>query len=779
MKLNHRILLLIAPVILLSAVASSYIIYDSQKDALVKRIDSYLQLDMEKLASHFRQTKAMVSSYAFTLAKGETIRDYFAHQDNPYRELELAKSIDETFDVLKSNERDSVALSILDGDKNILFFADNSDNPFTEVDPTVLKYVKHRFNQTLKTSDISYTENSNGEGILVRYDVLDTKTLKTPLSYNRENIFFVVVYVILDEFNALRQKIEYDNRSPIFFSKGPQDYKDDLTQSVQLQDGMFATLAPAPMLLRNQLNQIKQNLFAAFGGSAIISVALLLLLLYRHVITPISRLDRQLQEVESKQRTNIEKLNSNDEIGRLSVRFYEMYNELNNTYQQTKTLAEYDHLTKLANRYQFQVEANRTLKEAPINSHIEVLYIDLDNFKYVNDKYGHQIGDSLLVNFALHTRKLCDEFNRRQHIFSIPARLAGDEFAILLCSPSRIGNFADSFSQRLLQPIQQHDESPMGQLPITASIGIATYPEDGYDIEALLLNADTAMYQAKNAGKNQIAHYSKKLDAIIQRKNAVERELRLENYDQEFSLVYQPYFDCKSNHIAGFEVLLRWDSKVLGEVSPNEFIPIAEQTGLFGNIDRWVIERAFAEFSSLWESFEQPVHISINLSSAELDSLHLADFIKQQANKHQVLPCWVEFEITETFAADRKTAPLLEALVRQGYSLAIDDFGSGYTSITQLIRYPIKKIKFDQAFLEIVSSTRKQTLLEPLIQLCHSQAIKVTAEGVENQKMYQWLTEYHCDYIQGYFFSSPMSVQQIKDWSNNEFPYEKSHHSVS
>ncbi len=779
MKLNNRILLLIAPVIMLSAAASSYIIYDSQKEALIKRVDSYLQLDMEKLASHFRQTQALVSSYAFTLAKSETIRDYFGHRNNPYRELELAQSIDETFHVLKSNERDSVALSILDGDKNILYFADNKEDPFAEMDPTVFKYIKYRFNQTLKTSDVSYTENSNGEGILVRYDVLDIQTLKTPLSYKRDDIFFVVVYVVLDEFNALRQQIEYDNRSQIFFSKRPQDYHNDLTQSVELQSGMFATLAPAPMLIRNQLNNIKQNLLAAFGSSTIMTVALLLFLLYRHVINPISRLDRQLQEVEGKQRCNIEKLNSNDEIGRLSERFYDMYNELNNTYQQTKTLAEYDHLTKLANRYQFQIEANRTLREAPINSHLEVLYIDLDNFKFVNDKYGHQIGDSLLVNFATHAQSLCNEFNKNQHVFSIPARLAGDEFAILLCSPNRLSNCGDNFSQRLLQPIQQHDDSPLGQLPITASIGIATYPEDGYDIETLLLNADTAMYQAKNAGKNQVAHYSKQLDQLVQRRNAIERELRLENYDQEFSLVYQPYFDCHNLNIAGFEVLLRWHSQALGEVSPTEFIPIAEQTGLFGNIDRWVIKRAFSEFSSLWESFDQPVHISINLSSAELDSNSLADFIKQQSKKYQVLPCWVEFEITETFAADRNTVPLLDELVKQGYGLTIDDFGSGYTSIVQLIQYPIKKIKFDQEFIQVLVSKGKRRLLEPLIQLCHSQAIKVTAEGVSNQEMRQWLAEYHCNYIQGHFFGEPMSVEQIQEWKKSELSYEKSHHCLT
>jgi len=781
MKLNHRILLLIAPVILLSSAVSSYIIYDSQKEALIKRVDSYLQLDMEKLASQFRQTKALLSSYSFTLANSDIIRHYFDHSYNPYRELELADNIEKAFNILKSNEQDSVAITLLNGNKDILYFADNSDDPFSKMDPTVFKYVKNRFNQTLKTSDISYTENSSGEGILIRYDVLDTKTLETPLSYNRDKIFFIVVYVALNEFNSFRHKLEYDNQSPIFFSKKPQDTLEGLTHSVELQPGMYATLSPAPMLLRNKLNEIRQNLVGAFGSSAFFTVSLLLFLLYRHVITPISRLDKQLQEVESKTRNNIEKLDSNDEIGRLSQRFYDMYNELDTTYQQTKTLAEYDHLTQLANRYQFKVMANKACKNASNYRHIEVLYIDLDNFKYVNDKYGHQVGDALLVNFASHVSTLCDEFTHQKHVTSVAARLSGDEFAILLCAPKHSDIIADEFSQRLLQPIRKHDDSPLGRFPITASIGIATYPMDGEEIEALLINADTAMYQAKNAGKNQIAHYSKKLDNQVQRRIAIERALRLENFDQEFSLVYQPYFTSKEAEIAGFEVLLRWKSDLVGQVSPDEFIPIAEQTGLFEKIDRWVIEHAFAQFPPLWESFDHPVHLSINLSSAGLNSLELAEFIQLQSKKYRISPCWIDFEITETFAADSKTIPLLHTLAENGYGLTIDDFGSGYTSIAQLVQYPINKIKFDQKFIEVIVSAGKQSILEPLIQLCHSQSMKVTAEGVEDQKMRQWLTQYQCDYIQGFFFGEPMSLEQIQQWYNSEtkVTHEQSNHCLS
>lgn len=216
MKLNHRILLLIAPVILLSAAASSYIIYTSQKNALLKRTDSYLQLNIEKLASHYRQAQSLVSSYAFTLAKSDIIRHYFSLEKNPYRELELVDNLRETLQILQPNEKQLVSLSILNGHEELLYYAENSSDPFAELDPKVMAYIKQRFASTQKNSDISYTVNSAGEDILVRYDMLDTQTLSTPLSYNRQDVFFVVVYVVLEQFSQLRKKIEFDNQSPIF-----------------------------------------------------------------------------------------------------------------------------------------------------------------------------------------------------------------------------------------------------------------------------------------------------------------------------------------------------------------------------------------------------------------------------------------------------------------------------------------------------------------------------------------------------------------------------------
>lgn len=764
MKLSTRILLLIAPVIIISAATSSYIIYASQKDALIKREDSYLQLNMEKLAGHFRQASSFLNSYAYTLTKSDIVRQYFLRSQNPYRELELIDNLQETIQVLQAGDASFASLAILDSNQELLYYAENSTDPFAEIDPAILTHLQQNYQKTLKFSNISYVLNSQGDGMLVRYEVLDKRTIARPLIRQQEDIFFVIVAVSLDKFNTLRKQIEFDNQTSLFVSSKPIHTDKGLTQSIQLANDIYITVDPAQFILNNKLQDIWRQLILSFGTSALITVLLLLILLYRYVINPITRLDKQLQQVEQKQRQNIQPLNSNDEMGRLSSRFYDMYNELNTTYQKTKALAENDHLTKLANRHQFQSYAKNILSDPLVSNNIWVLYIDLDNFKFVNDQYGHHVGDSLLIEFASQITRLCREFNLQYNTKSLASRLSGDEFAIFISSPITFRDAAEIFSEQILAPLQGGFKSEIGTFPITASIGIATYPSDGENLDKLLSNADTAMYQAKRAGKNQFSYYSLDLDKIVQRRSNIERALRSKVYESEFSLVYMPYVNTLGTEVIGVEVLLRWNSEQLGFISPDEFIPIAEQTGLFEEIDCWVIAHSFARFHQLQSSFNGPIQLSINLSSAELSSTKLALFIEEHVQLHSIPRHLIDFEITETFAADSQGFPLLHQLSELGYHLAIDDFGSGYTSITQLVQYPVQKIKFDRLFLEALIETNNKNVIKPLIELCHAQSKTVTAEGIESQEMHQWLAEQQCDFMQGYYFGKPMNIDQLPYW---------------
>ncbi|WP_038173955.1 putative bifunctional diguanylate cyclase/phosphodiesterase [Vibrio pacinii] len=757
MKLNTRVLLLVAPVVLLSAILSSYSIYISQKEALIKREQSYLQLSMEKLAGHFRQSVALINSYSLTLTKSDIIRHYFHQLDNPYREMKLIEALQTTIRSLQPNQRDDISIAIVDGEQHVRFYSDNQSDPFSTLDQNVLNYIQTTYQTTGATSHTGYTKSYQGQSILIRYDVLDNHTLASPLSYNRDQVFFVVVSLSLEQFDQIKRILEFDNDSSIFFSKQPI-MTSGLAQSVELQPDLHAVLDPAQYLITQKLSQIELHLLLAFGLSSLATVLILLFLLRRHVIKPITQLDGQLREVELRQRSNIERLGSNNEIGRLSARFYDMYQELDSSYQKTKAMAENDHLTQLPNRYQFQTFVERKLTQTP---YAWILYIDLDNFKYVNDKYGHQIGDALLVNFARHITAITQKMAHTHSIQCLASRLSGDEFAIFVAA-QHSKTYADELADLVLAPIQNHTAEVIGNFPITASIGIATYPLDGRDLTKLLSRADTAMYQAKRAGKNQVAHYSSELDAIVFRRTQIERALRSHDLTNQFTLLYQPYFDASGLQVVGVEALLRWNSPDLGKVTPCEFIPISEQIGLFGTIDRWVIEQAFKDFAAVQRNFTTPIQISINLSSAELDSVQLARDIHQLMTQYPINPEWIDFEITETFASDSQSHPLLYELSKMGFNLTIDDFGSGYTSITQLFEYPVQKIKFDRQFLETLLRTGHHQVVKPLVDLCHSQSMLVTAEGIESEEMQHWLASNQCDYLQGFYLSPPLTLTELQ-----------------
>ncbi|WP_194437604.1 putative bifunctional diguanylate cyclase/phosphodiesterase [Vibrio fluminensis] len=763
MKLNTRVLLLVAPVILISAAVSSYGIFQNQKDALIKRETSYLQLTMEKLAGHFRQSYSLINSYALTLSRSETVLQYLRHRGNPFIEMEMLSNMQRVINSFQSISQDSIGIAILDERQIPRFFADNQKDPFSVIDNRALDYVKIASALISEEEHIGFSKNQQGQSILVYYQVIDPKSWRKSPNKDRNHASIFMVYMTLEQFDQLQRIIEFDNDSSIFFTSHPVD-KSGLNQSIELKSGLFATLDPASYLLEDKLQAIKSKLFVFFTGSSIFTLFMLLILLYRHVTSPLAKLDRQLLEVERKQRHNIEMLPNEDEIGRLSYRFHSMYQELQSSYQKTKAMAENDHLTGLANRYQFQTYVTKQLTKNPHFKHAWILYIDLDNFKYVNDKYGHSAGDELLTHFAAHVNRLCYDWKKSNNVNCLAARLSGDEFAIFI-SARRDENQANKLAQSILNPLIDNIDSPLGNLPITASIGIASYPKDGKSLESLLSSADTAMYQAKRAGKNQLSDYSHELDNSVRRRTQIERALRIGDYDNEFVLFYQPYFDRTGKKIVGVEALLRWHSPKLGIVPPEEFIPISEKTGLFGGIDRWVIERAFSDFVSIQEIFSHDIQLSINLSSAELDSKQLATFIEMISLQYQVQPHLIDFEITETFATDSQSYTLLHELSTMGFKLAIDDFGSGYTSITQLVEYPVQKIKLDREFLAALIKTNNRKVVKPLVDLCHSQAMLVTAEGIESAEMHHWLEENQCDYMQGYYLSPPVKLSQLKDFA--------------
>jgi EAL domain-containing protein (putative c-di-GMP-specific phosphodiesterase class I) len=293
-------------------------------------------------------------------------------------------------------------------------------------------------------------------------------------------------------------------------------------------------------------------------------------------------------------------------------------------------------------------------------------------------------------------------------------------------------------------------------------VGIAVFPDDGHTVTQLISNADLAMYQAKHAGKNRYAFYSREIAEQSRRLVNVEEQLNKMDPDEELRLVYMPIVD-RNKQCVCCEVLLRWDSPVLGNVSPVEFMPIAESSGQFVKIDYWVIDKAISTLSQIRKNLGEDVKLSINISSAQLGSEQVTRYLNEILKKYNVSGSDIEIEITETYNLEQieNTLDRLDIFLDQEFSIVIDDFGVGNTSLMQLIDCPIDKIKLDRDFVDRVTRTHKEELIKAFIKLCHIQNIEVTAEGIETEQQYQLLLDAECDYLQGYYFSRPKPLSDL------------------
>lgn len=424
-----------------------------------------------------------------------------------------------------------------------------------------------------------------------------------------------------------------------------------------------------------------------------------------------------------------------------------------NSEDKIKFMAYYDDLTKLPNRTFFMNNLKQELKITKLqNSKGAVFFIDLDNFKNINDSMGHDYGDKLLIYLAKQMELLISEKDTI-------CRLGGDEFILL--HPYYEEAEVESYAKALLGLFDNFFEIDNKRMYITASIGVALYPKDGSDTSTILKNADSAMYKAKELGKNQFARFDEEMYLKLERKTRIDRILRNAIEKNELSIHYQPQYDAKTNEIFGFEALLRLNSEELGFVSPVEFIPIAEETGYIVQMDRWVLNEACrqsVEWLNLGYKFKS---ISINVSTVDMHQIDFLEMVKCIFKNTGINPSIVELEITETVLMEslETNVNILKELMDMGVRVALDDFGTGYSSLNYLMKIPISTLKIDKSFIDnITSNIQNESIIKNIIQMAHSMDLKVVAEGVETQHQLSILREKECDYIQGYYYSKPLSV---------------------
>lgn len=425
--------------------------------------------------------------------------------------------------------------------------------------------------------------------------------------------------------------------------------------------------------------------------------------------------------------------------------------------EQINFLAYHDTLTELANRRSFHQHLEKAIARAKVSKRpFAVMFIDLDRFKVINDTLGHRVGDLLLIAVAKRLQRISTQNMKL-------ARLAGDEFTILIENYKKrtdVKRIADMIVVAMNEPFEIENQ----HLHISPSIGIAIYPEAGEDPLSILQHADMAMYEAKNKGKNRSSLYTKELYKKMERKARIEKDLPLALVNNEFYLVYQPQIDTTTNKIIGAEALIRWKHPLLGDISPCEFIPIVEETPQVVPLGHWVLRESCRQLK-IWKSFGYTnLKMSVNLSAREFQQNQLIENISRILKDVEIDPKDVTLELTERIAMidEKETLSRLKQLKEYGIQTSIDDFGTGYSSLAYLSIFPIDTLKVPKEFTQLADHRpEERAIVSTILSLANTLNLSVVAEGIETEKQLKFLKKNNCKYMQGYYFSKPLTSKDF------------------
>ncbi|MCG8502568.1 MAG: EAL domain-containing protein [Firmicutes bacterium] len=447
--------------------------------------------------------------------------------------------------------------------------------------------------------------------------------------------------------------------------------------------------------------------------------------------------------------------NQHNKIYKLSGSIVDI-TEKKNTEEYIKYIAYYDDLTKLPNQNKCMKILEEHLNVSTKKS--AIILIDLDDFKKVNDTLGHDYGDKLLVAIC---RKI-KSFIKENIVIS---RMGGDEFLIIMKDiedREQVEVFCEKVLEMFTVPFQIENK----QVYITASMGIAIHPKDGKECKTLRRNADTAMYEAKSSGRNKFQFFNTKMSDALIRKTEIEKSLRQAVHNREFKIHYQPQYDLKNQRISGLEALLRWHTEHLGFVSPAEFIPIAEETGLIVPIGEWILEEVFRQIRYWNNNGYRFGSIAVNISSVQLQSKSFMKKISEISKQYRDISSQsLEFEITESVLLNNldSSMKIFDQMKSMGFKIALDDFGTGYSSLNYLKMLPTDTLKIDKLFIDhITKYQNNQSIIDGIIKLAHSMQIRVVAEGVETEEQLQILKRFNCDIIQGFHYCKPLPSEQLE-----------------
>lgn len=446
-----------------------------------------------------------------------------------------------------------------------------------------------------------------------------------------------------------------------------------------------------------------------------------------------------------------------EELNEQNIQLLEYNHKMKENEEKLNYIAYFDSLTELPNRKMIISKLDQLISCASVSKlRFAVVFIDLDNFKRINDSLGHHVGDLLLKAVVSRLIKLI-------HPEDLLGRLGGDEFALIIQRNIRddeIFSYVESLRKILLDDFSIE----RNELTITASFGVSIYPDNGNDSAELIKSADTAMYKAKDYGKNAVQFFCNGMKEEILRKIEFEHKLLASIHKGEVYLVFQPQYSSEAKKLRGFEALVRWNSSELGFVSPVKFIPVAEETRFIITLGEWILRTACKKTKKIYSWNNNNLTISVNISTVQIMDPHFVDMVKAVLDETGFDGKYLEFEITESvfISSLDYVVDVLKSLKEMGIRIALDDFGTGYSSLNYIQQLPIDTLKIDKTFIDNISTqdTKKQ-IVGSIINLVHQMEIAVVAEGVESELQLNYLEEHNCDLIQGYIWGRPMSEHEM------------------
>lgn len=786
MRLHKRVNYILLPIIFVVLAVSGLFVYQVMKQAFIDNLTDKLTNDGKRIQEEiFQQAHESIGLLRLFLSSREAI-SYLNSPDSYYTTYSNQGQLFNNFNLATETAPFLRSITIFNLDKKDLFHLDVND-PFSVPD---MDKISHAYiDQFRNSDDLRELLIATEPQFKLVFDDNQMPQLMVLTPYSASHVLTDIKYTAADNLfiirlinnNALlvnaKQLIQrtYEGGVELTF-----EFDDSLAAvnvvatgtkplvavtsgiSLRFENG-FGTivLSLTSEYLTTLLKPLKLSTGFVFSLLMIVLYTMIRWMIHVQILSPIETLVRQIQDSHSDVTgSELHILTTDDEVAELNNSYIELLSHVSH-------LATFDSLTGLLNRNSFTNALARSVKDSMRkNKKTALLYIDLDNFKLVNDTFGHAEGDALLVEFGKRIRETLRPFDELTSVSPERgiARLAGDEFALLLTDLPN-AEAADSVAQRIMKMFDDGFKVAENVHDVQACIGITLAPDDGTEVEMLVRNADAAMYSAKQSGKNSYRFYAEDIEQKMQVRHNLEVGLKNAIENSGFHLVFMPIYNAKDLSIAGVEVLIRSTEPLLDGFGPDQYISVAEQSGLVMKIDLWVIEEAFKSHKALSESVGFDGFFAINISARELYNDHFVSDLEALFDAYLIEPSHVELEITETYLEpnDASLVNNLMQLKALGLRLSLDDFGTGYTAFRQLASYPVDIIKIDRSFTqEIHQDVGSQRLtVDIIVELARLYELSIVAEGVEDLQQLEYLQDLGVECVQGFYLSRPLSYEDF------------------